>query len=86
MQLNQEKCKVMHMGYHNQNYEYYLKDASNTPYLIQSTECEKDLGVMLQSNLKWHNQVKYVCQSKQNHRYVKPYFYISKCKNGKPIV
>ena len=61
VQLNRDKCKVMHLGYHNQKYKYYINDESNIQYSIQSTECEKDLGVMIQSDLKWHNHVGYVC-------------------------
>ena len=61
VQLNREKCKVMHLGYHNQKYEYYINDESRMPCLIQKSDCEKDLGVMIQSDLKWHNHVGYVC-------------------------
>ena len=60
VQLNREKCIVMHLGYHNQKYEYYINDESRMPCLIQKSDFEKDLGVMIQSDLKWHNHVKQI--------------------------
>ena len=55
MQLNADKCSVMHLGRNNQEYKYKLKDQ-----VLKVTECERDLGVMVQNNLKNHEQCKKV--------------------------
>ena len=61
VQLNLDKFKIMHMGLHNQAFDYTLNNNNNElSFSIQSTTCEKDLGIMIESDLKWHNQVKQV--------------------------
>ena len=45
-----EKCKVMHMGYNNTCYEYFL-DGSK----LESVSEEKSLGVYISDDLKWKN-------------------------------
>ncbi|RNA11725.1 hypothetical protein BpHYR1_034178 [Brachionus plicatilis] len=34
---------------------------SNSNFILVTTECERDLGVMVSSDLKWTSQVKSVC-------------------------
>ncbi len=47
MQFNVEKCKVMHVGRHNPQYEYFMKGKK-----LATTEEEKDVGVYVTKNLK----------------------------------
>jgi len=57
--LNIEKCKVLHIGskkYQNNKTSYYL-DGSR----IQSSEGEKDLGVLVNSNLCWTQHITKIC-------------------------
>ena len=44
MLFNVEKCKVMHIGYNNKKVKYEMVDK------------EKDLGVIMQNDLKWNSQ------------------------------
>ena len=51
--LNLNKCHIMHLGKNNKNYEYDILDRStNTRRMLSATKCEKDLGVMVSSDLK----------------------------------
>ncbi len=56
MKFNKEKCKTMHVGKKNQQYQYTIND-NNEEYILQNTDAERDLGVIISSNLKWSNQV-----------------------------
>jgi len=47
MQFNVEKCKIIHTGAKNRQFEY-TSNGKN----LQAVKSEKDLGVMMQSNLK----------------------------------
>ena len=47
--FNAKKCKVMHFGYNNPKREYTLNGQ-----VLESTEAEKDLGVMVDDKLKFH--------------------------------
>jgi len=47
LEYNIAKCKIMHLGHNNPAYEYTML---NTPLL--TTESERDLGVMVDKNLK----------------------------------
>ena len=50
LKLNVEKCKVMHLG-HKLNTQYYMKEEGAT-LALATTEEERDLGVIISSNLK----------------------------------
>jgi len=52
MKFNIDKCSVMHCGHNNQRHEYklYGKD-------LRKTECEKDLGVYIDSDMKFSSQI-----------------------------
>jgi len=52
LQLNDGKCKVMHTGIKNPNFNYQLNGQN-----LSETHEEKDLGVIFQSGLKWGAQV-----------------------------
>jgi len=51
MPFNAAKCKVMHIGYRNPNSEYFLQGKA-----LESTDCEKDLGVVITNDLKFSQQ------------------------------
>ena len=59
MQLNVEKCKIMHIGKHNQNYSYDMSTVDNTRTELRPTCIERDLGVMISANLKLHDHTIY---------------------------
>ena len=47
MVFNVDKCKVLHFG-HNNGQVHYVMDGN----ILESVEEERDLGVIIQSNLK----------------------------------
>ena len=51
MLFNVEKCKVMHIGYNNKKVNYEM-DGKN----LEVVDEEKDLGVIMQNDLKWNSQ------------------------------
>ena len=57
--FNTEKCKSLHLGKSNTNHVYTMtvNDVS-TPLGI--TECEKDLGVYVDSNLNFNEHISQV--------------------------
>jgi len=54
MLYNVEKCKVMHLGYSNPRVDYIM-DGKRLESLIE----EKDLGVIVNEDLKWEKQCSY---------------------------
>jgi hypothetical protein len=56
MELNVEKCKVMHIGRNNPKSQYTMT-TSNTPTYLQKTTRERDLGVILSDDAKNGHQV-----------------------------
>lgn len=51
MKFNADKCKIMHLGRQNPRYEYTI---DGTKLLV--TDEEKDIAVVIQSNLKLSGQ------------------------------
>ena len=47
MQFNKDKCHIIHLGWNNKRFEYNMR---GTP--LGTSECEKDLGVMVHQTLK----------------------------------
>ena len=47
LQFNEDKCKVMHIGKKQQNYEYQLNNK-----VLEVTTVEKDLGIHVTPNMK----------------------------------
>jgi hypothetical protein len=45
--FNFSKCKVMHVGKKNPRYEYFMRGTQ-----VSTTEEERDVGVLISSNLK----------------------------------
>ena len=48
MQFNIDKCSVIHLGKGNQQTNYKLGGKQ-----LRSSECEKDLGVLVDSSMKF---------------------------------
>ena len=57
MPFNYDKCKVMHFGKKNVNNIYEMRDKLGTTHIIEKTESERDLGMIITNNLKWSVQV-----------------------------
>ena len=51
MSFNEEKCKVLHIGYHNEKATYTMNGTQ-----LKSIEREKDLGVTISNDLKSSQQ------------------------------
>jgi hypothetical protein len=62
MPFNIDKCKVIHYGGNNQNYDYTLNDQPLTP-----DNTEKDLGVLFDKELKFTHHISQIV-SKANSR------------------
>jgi len=58
MSFNYDKCKVMHFGKKNKEYQYTMElEQGEQPHLIEKSLVERDLGLMVSSDLKWVTQV-----------------------------
>ena len=55
MSFNTEKCKVLHFGNNNKKYKYKMGENE-----LQSTNCERDLGVHIQCDFKKDTHIDYV--------------------------
>ena len=53
MSFNVDKCKIMHLGYNNPKYEYSLNDT-----VLMETTAEKDLGILVDRELKFSKHIK----------------------------
>ena len=47
MEFNPSKCKVIHMGLHNNQISYFMLDKSGTRIQVEAVESERDLGVIV---------------------------------------
>ena len=61
MALNLEKCKKMHIGKKNPKSKYFLDNSGSTPYELEESMLERDLGVLITNDYKVHQQVINVC-------------------------
>ncbi|XP_065675757.1 uncharacterized protein LOC136091965 [Hydra vulgaris] len=52
VKFNRGKCKTMHIGNLNPQFNYKLED-----HILQKTEVEKDLGSIISNDRKWENYV-----------------------------
>ena len=64
MKLNDNKCKIMHIGKSNEKHLYTIEsyDGSSRSNLSETT-LERDLGIIISSDLIWTQHVKY-CANK----------------------
>ena len=49
--FNAEKCKILHVGRHALHHKYHLRDTE-----LQAEAVEKDLGVLIDTDLKFRKQ------------------------------
>ena len=56
MEVNIEKCKVMHIGKSNKNFKYYMNNKE-----LEMVQEEKDLGVLITADLKASSQCVQAC-------------------------
>ena len=59
LELNNTKCKVLLRVTRRHNKLTYPYKLNNT--ILESTDCERDLGVLTSSTLTWSQQVDYLC-------------------------
>jgi hypothetical protein len=58
MSFNYDKCKVMHFGKQNRECTYKMDLGQGEQFhLIEKSPVERDLGLMVSSDLKWSTQV-----------------------------
>ena len=57
MSFNYDKCKVMHFGNKNPKIEYHMKLDDGSHHVIAKSDMERDLGIIISSDLKWKHQV-----------------------------
>ena len=58
MKLNSRKCKVIHFGNKNLRSEYSIDDLTTEHRIkLDALECERDLWVLVSSDLKWSKHV-----------------------------
>ena len=67
--FNNEKCKVLHMGKDNPRHTYTMKDGTKLNNLV-ITECEKDLGVYIDSDLSFDDHIKTTINKAKNMCYL----------------
>jgi ribonuclease P/MRP protein subunit RPP40 len=65
LRFNSQKCKVLHIGRSNINYNYTMKDSTGNNTLLKSDIEETDLGVTFSINLKFDKHIG-KCVSKTN--------------------
>ena len=65
LRFNCEKCKILHIGKNNPNYEYVMKD-NNKIVNLETTICEKDLGVYVDSNLNFEHHINVTIRKAKN--------------------
>jgi len=56
LHFNSTKCKVIHMGKNNPNFEYFMKD-DVTVNLLESVKAERDLGVIVDEDLHFEDHI-----------------------------
>ena len=54
--FNYNKCKHLHIGNHELNFEYYMSTASET-FKIQNVKSENDLGLTVDRGLKFSEHI-----------------------------
>ena len=82
LELNITKCKVLHLGSFNPKYSYLLH---NTP--LPNVSQVKDLGVIIDSNLKFHSQALAAsAKARQVGNYLLKYLSYTDCPTLKILI
>ena len=59
LNFNETKCKILHIGENNPNYQYFIgKELARKE--LESTKLEKDLGVLVDPNLKFESHIEHI--------------------------
>ena len=67
LQFNPKKCKVLHLGKNNPNYDYTM---TKDKLVLDNSDAERDLGVVIDSALSFSNHInEIVRKSKQDFRF-----------------
>ena len=53
MFFNVNKCKILHIGNENPNFDYQMEDKDGSSTNLNVVNCEKDLDFNVQNNLKF---------------------------------
>ena len=51
------KCKILHIGKENPNFDYEMEDKDGSITNLTVVNCEKDLGIYVQDNLKFDQHI-----------------------------
>ena len=57
MFFNIDKCKILHIGEENPKFDYSTTDKDGNVKNFLEVECEKDLGIYVQSNLIFNKHI-----------------------------
>ena len=57
MFFNVDKCKILHIGKENPKFDYQMTDKDGNVKNLLEVECEKDLGIYVQDNLKFDKHI-----------------------------
>ena len=57
MTFNVNKCKLLHIGRNNTNYEYEMFDNHGKVHKLQEVKSEKDLGITVQNDLHFDQHI-----------------------------
>jgi hypothetical protein len=70
MKFNSKKCKIVKFessrDYIMNGFDLTMTDSSGNNHKLEESKSERDLGVYVQSNLKWTEQVKHSCNKAYN--------------------
>ncbi len=59
IKLNLDKCKIMHIGKNNNQYEYNTMNGKLNQ-ILKTTTLERDIGVNISNDLKWEHHIKLI--------------------------
>ena len=58
LQFNSDKCHILHLGYKNSNYPYYMRKHNSLEKVeLTTSEYEKDLGILVDNELSFSKHV-----------------------------
>ena len=69
LRFNSEKCKILHVGKNNPNYDYVM-NVNDTLVNLETTDCERDLGVYVDSNLNFEHHINVTIRKSKNIAFI----------------